>query len=149
MRPFKKEADYSYGMKEVCGDSFVLVGDAARFVDPIFSSGVSVALNSARIASKESSLRSGTTTSSKASFAEYEGMIRNGIKNWYEFITLYYRLNIPFHRLRAGPSLSPGCAPASPGRRVQRRAVEGPGQDARNRRHRGKRSRSPLAQVSR
>ncbi|MGC3610337.1 NAD(P)/FAD-dependent oxidoreductase, partial [Pseudomonas aeruginosa] len=35
VRPFKKEADYSYVFKEVSGDSFVLVGDAARFVDPI------------------------------------------------------------------------------------------------------------------
>lgn len=96
VRPFKKEADYSYGMKEVCGDSFVLVGDAARFVDPIFSSGVSVALNSARIASKDIIAAVRNNDFGKASFAEYEGMIRNGIKNWYEFITLYYRLNILF-----------------------------------------------------
>jgi flavin-dependent dehydrogenase len=32
---------------------FVLVGDAARFVDPIFSTGVSIALNSARFASAD------------------------------------------------------------------------------------------------
>lgn len=37
---------------------------AARFVNPIFSSDVSVATNSARI------------------------------RNWYEFISIYYRLNI-------------------------------------------------------
>ena len=43
-QPFRAEGDYSYGMKEICGDRFALIGDAARFVDPIFSSGVSVAL---------------------------------------------------------------------------------------------------------
>lgn len=32
----------SYAMNQVAGDSFVLIGDATRFVDPIFSSGVSV-----------------------------------------------------------------------------------------------------------
>src|SRR5690606_1103079 len=49
VRPFKAEGDYSYAMRQFCGDNFVLIGDAARFVDPIFSSGVSVALNSARL----------------------------------------------------------------------------------------------------
>ena len=40
-------------MKQIAGDSLVLIGDAARFVDPIFSSGVSVAMNSARLAAKD------------------------------------------------------------------------------------------------
>ncbi|MBY8854737.1 NAD(P)/FAD-dependent oxidoreductase, partial [Saccharothrix sp. MB29] len=53
VRPFKVEGDYSYAMTQICGDRFVLIGDAARFVDPIFSSGVSVALNSARIAAQD------------------------------------------------------------------------------------------------
>ena len=41
---FKLEGDYSYKMDTFAGNGFVLIGDAARFVDPIFSSGVSVAL---------------------------------------------------------------------------------------------------------
>ncbi|BCB82758.1 hypothetical protein Psuf_000710 [Phytohabitans suffuscus] len=53
VRPFKPEGDYSYAMRQICGDRFVMIGDAARFVDPIFSSGVSVALNSARLACKD------------------------------------------------------------------------------------------------
>lgn len=96
VRPYRTEADYSYSMKEVCGDNFLLIGDAARFVDPIFSSGVSVALNSARIAAIDiiAGLKKGDV--SKESFSIYEGKIRNAVKNWYEFITLYYRLNILF-----------------------------------------------------
>jgi 1H-pyrrole-2-carbonyl-[peptidyl-carrier protein] chlorinase len=50
MHAFKDEGDYSYAMKQLCGDRFMLVGDAGRFVDPIFSTGVSIALNSARFA---------------------------------------------------------------------------------------------------
>ncbi len=34
IRPFTAEGDYSYAMKQICGDNFLLVGDAARFVDP-------------------------------------------------------------------------------------------------------------------
>src|ERR1035438_1022194 len=40
LREFKAEGDYSYAMSQICGDRFVLLGDAGRFVDPIFSTGV-------------------------------------------------------------------------------------------------------------
>jgi 1H-pyrrole-2-carbonyl-[peptidyl-carrier protein] chlorinase len=96
VRPFKTEGDYSYGMKQITGDNFVLVGDAARFVDPIFSSGVSVALNSARIAAKDIIAAAAAGDFSKERFAAYEAKLRRGVNNWYEFISIYYRLNILF-----------------------------------------------------
>src|SRR5690606_24390621 len=96
LRPFKEEGDYSYAMKEVCGDKFVLVGDAARFVDPIFSSGVSVALNSARIVFPAIVDAVQRNDFRKSTFAGYEATLRRGVKNWYKFITLYYRLNVLF-----------------------------------------------------
>ena len=53
IRPFKEEGDYSYAMKQLAGDRLVLVGDAGRFVDPIFSTGVSIALNCSRFAHRD------------------------------------------------------------------------------------------------
>ena len=53
IRPFTVEGDYSYAMKQICGDNFLLVGDAARFVDPNLFHGESIALNSARFASAD------------------------------------------------------------------------------------------------
>ena len=94
--PFKTEGDYSYGMKEICGDGWLLVGDAARFVDPIFSSGVSVAMNSARLASTDIIAAAKNGSFEKERFADYESTLRRGVKNWYEFISIYYRLNILF-----------------------------------------------------
>ncbi|WP_433281458.1 NAD(P)/FAD-dependent oxidoreductase [Micromonospora sp. CA-244673] len=96
VRPFKAEGDYSYSMKEICGDRFVLIGDAARFVDPIFSSGVSVALNSARIAAKDIIAAHAAGDYSRARFGEYERKLRRGVRYWYEFISIYYRLNVLF-----------------------------------------------------
>ncbi|OZM83069.1 NAD(P)/FAD-dependent oxidoreductase [Pseudonocardia sp. MH-G8] len=96
VRPFVAEGDYSYAMKEIVGDRFVLVGDAARFVDPIFSSGVSVALNSARLACRDIIAAAAEGDFGKAAFAGYESTIRRGVSNWYEFISNYYRLNILF-----------------------------------------------------
>jgi FADH2 O2-dependent halogenase len=96
LRPFKEEGDYSYAMKQICGDKFVLVGDAGRFVDPIFSTGVSIALNSSRFASRDviAALQGGDLSREK--FATFESTIRRGTKNWYDFITVYYRLNVLF-----------------------------------------------------
>ncbi len=97
IRPFKAEGDYSYAMRQICGDKYVLVGDAARFVDPIFSSGVSVALNSARIACRDivAAHRAGGGYP-RSAFAEYERTLRRAVSYWYEFISIYYRLNILF-----------------------------------------------------
>jgi 1H-pyrrole-2-carbonyl-[peptidyl-carrier protein] chlorinase len=94
--PFKPEGDYSYGMKEICGDGFLLIGDAARFVDPIFSSGVSVALNSARLASYDIIAAAEAGDFTKPRFGAFEAKLRRGVRNWYEFISIYYRLNILF-----------------------------------------------------
>lgn len=96
VRPFKTEGDYSYGMKQVAGDGFVMIGDAARFVDPIFSSGVSVALNSARLASKEIIAAAEAGDFRRPRFSNYEAKIKRAVRNWYEFITIYYRLNVLF-----------------------------------------------------
>ncbi|HEX9940959.1 MAG TPA: NAD(P)/FAD-dependent oxidoreductase [Thermoanaerobaculia bacterium] len=94
VRPFQEEGDYSYSMKRLSGDGFLLVGDAGRFVDPIFSSGVSIALNSARLASKAilGALASGDV--SEKSFQAFEAAMRHGTSTWYKFITLFYRLNL-------------------------------------------------------
>jgi FADH2 O2-dependent halogenase len=96
LRDFSSEGDYSYGMKQVTGDRFVMVGDAARFVDPIFSSGVSVAMNSARLACLDIVEAHAAEDFSRPRFARYEGKLRRAVGNWYEFISIYYRLNILF-----------------------------------------------------
>jgi 1H-pyrrole-2-carbonyl-[peptidyl-carrier protein] chlorinase len=96
IRPFKDEGDYSYAMKQLCGDRFVLVGDAGRFVDPIFSTGVSIALNSSRFAHKDILAALENNNFSRKSFSSFENTLRVGTKNWYEFITIYYRLNVLF-----------------------------------------------------
>lgn len=96
MHPFRDEGDYSYAMRQVCGDRWLMVGDAGRFVDPIFSTGVSIALNSSRFAHKDilASLEKGDY--SRQAFSKFENTIRLGTKNWYDFITVYYRLNVLF-----------------------------------------------------
>lgn len=89
---FKVEADYSYVMKDFVGNGFVLVGDAARFVDPIFSSGVSVALYSAKFASERIRVAVERSDFSAEILRPYEERLKRGTKIWYEFISVYYKL---------------------------------------------------------
>jgi FADH2 O2-dependent halogenase len=96
LRPLTEEGDYSYAMQHIAGDGWVMVGDAGRFVDPIFSTGVSIALNSSRFVHTDILAALETGDTSRAAFANYEATLRRGTRNWYNFITVYYRLNVLF-----------------------------------------------------
>ena len=89
---FKVEADYSYQMDSFMGDGWLLVGDAARFVDPIFSSGVSVAMHSAKFASEQIASALAADDVSCSALAHYETRLKNATAIWHEFIRLYYKL---------------------------------------------------------
>jgi flavin-dependent dehydrogenase len=45
--PVRIEQDFSYGARRYAGDRWIAVGDAGSFLDPVFSSGVAIALESA------------------------------------------------------------------------------------------------------
>jgi len=100
---FTREGNYSYVMDRFAGDGWLLVGDAARFVDPVFSSGVSVAMESAKRAASAiiDAVLSGEISAS--SFAEYESAIRSGVNIWREFILMYYQLPPLFLDLISNP----------------------------------------------
>jgi FADH2 O2-dependent halogenase len=89
---FKTEGDYSYSMTKFAGNGYVMIGDAARFVDPIFSSGVSVACYSAKFASERIVEAFKTNDFSEEMLKPYEMKLRKGVDIWYEFIRLYYKL---------------------------------------------------------
>src|SRR4029077_13589475 len=55
--PIQYNGDYSYFCHEKWGDDFALVGDASAFIDPIFSSGVYLAMNSARLLARAVTVR--------------------------------------------------------------------------------------------
>ena len=50
---FHVTADYNYRARAFCGRRLMLVGDAACFLDPMFSTGVFIALLSAKFAAQE------------------------------------------------------------------------------------------------
>lgn len=92
IKEYKAEGDYSYSLNKFVGNGYVIVGDAARFVDPIFSSGISVALHSAKFASEVIVQALASNDFSEVFLLPYETKLRTGVAIWYEFIRLYYRL---------------------------------------------------------
>jgi FADH2 O2-dependent halogenase len=100
---FKTEGDYSYALSKFVGNGWVTIGDAARFVDPIFSSGVSIALYSAKYASERIRMAFEQNDFSEEMLKPFETRLKQGSSVWYEFITLYYKLLPLFTRFIANP----------------------------------------------
>jgi flavin-dependent dehydrogenase len=103
LNELKGEVNYSYSLERVCGDGWVAVGDAARFLDPVFSPGVSAALVTARRAAAriEAALSSGDV--SRASFVPYEDRLMTEAAMWDDFVRLFYRLLPSFMHLLEAP----------------------------------------------
>lgn len=92
--PLTACADYSYDSQSYVGDSHILVGDAAAFIDPLFSSGVMMAMSSASFAAAAvDGLLDGRPRGRIV--REYESRIRLSLTSlsW-----LIYRINAPILR---------------------------------------------------
>jgi FADH2 O2-dependent halogenase len=104
LHALQREGNYSYAMDRLAGDGWLLVGDAARFVDPLFSSGLSVAAESARAAASAIREALARDDVSAGAFEGYARHLRAGLDVWREFIGLYYRLPRAFLGLLADPA---------------------------------------------
>jgi halogenation protein CepH len=71
----------------------VLVGDAACFVDPVFSSGVHLATYSALLAARSINTCLGNHLDESKSFSEFEARYKREYKYFYEFLTAFYELD--------------------------------------------------------
>ncbi len=83
----------------MCGDGWLAIGDAARFIDPVFSSGVSVAMHTARFAAERIQSAVQSRDFGRATFQPYEDKLLAGAAIWDDFIRLFYRLLPAFTHL--------------------------------------------------
>lgn len=88
--PVHRAANFSYTVEPAVGDRFLTVGDAAAFVDPIFSTGVFVAMQSAELAAAAILEAFRLNRFKAAQFAGFERMVRKGLNPYFRFIRLYY-----------------------------------------------------------
>lgn len=101
VRPWYIEADYTYKNDTITGPGWLLIGDALRFIDPVFSTGVDVATYSALHASD--AIRSVLDgADERDAFGEFETKVTQGVDAWYELTTLFYDLQIIFTLFAVG-----------------------------------------------
>jgi flavin-dependent dehydrogenase len=108
--PARFDADYSYLGTRLAGDRWVAVGDAAAFLDPIFSTGVLLAMQGGLDAASaiDAGLREGDLTQRR--FAEYERLVRARYHHFRRFAVGFY--NPHFRDLWFTPSRRWGLFPA-------------------------------------
>ena len=104
------EGAQSYFGERLAGPGWIALGDAAQFVDPVFSSGVSVAAESARLAARALTDALADPTHAAELFAEYDQTVRRGGEVWRELILLFYRMPPLFLGLLEDPARARACS---------------------------------------
>lgn len=85
-------SNISYQNHCFVGDNFVLIGDAAIYVDPIFSAGVTLAMRGGMFAADaiDDALQAGDVTAGR--LAPYEARIREPMQNIFSMIYNWYKV---------------------------------------------------------
>jgi flavin-dependent dehydrogenase len=88
-------ANYSYDSRRCTGDGYILIGDAAAFIDPLFSSGVMMAMSSATFGAEAVDAWLDDRKLGERLMRNYERKVRRGLNSlsW-----LIYRINTPVLR---------------------------------------------------
>jgi flavin-dependent dehydrogenase len=102
--PVWTASDYSYDCRDIAGDGYLLVGDAAAFIDPIFSSGVWLAMSSAELAADAVDRALGRpgrkANLAPAVFRRYERAVRRRVGTYLAVVERFYRpgfMDLFFH----------------------------------------------------
>jgi halogenation protein CepH len=91
--PLRVRTDYSYANSVFWNPGVVLVGDAACFVDPVFSTGVHLATYGGLLAARSINTRLRGGLSDDAAFGEFERRYRREYDLFYEFLQSMYDQN--------------------------------------------------------
>jgi Dehydrogenases (flavoproteins) len=85
--------DYSYLHTKFSRPGMVLIGDAACFIDPVFSSGVHLATYSALLAARSINSVLGGIVEEEPAMAEFEARYRREYAVFYEFLMSFYDMH--------------------------------------------------------
>ncbi len=102
--------NYSYCAKRMYGDRHILVGDAYTFIDPVFSSGVLLAMNSAEVGADAVDAYLRDPQQAPALLRRFDRIVRGGMHSFTWFI---YRMTNPtIRQLFMAPSKTLGMQAA-------------------------------------
>jgi flavin-dependent dehydrogenase len=92
-------SEFSFHSKFCASEGLLLVGDALSFLDPVFSSGLMLAMKSGVMAAEEVSKAICEKNFAPARFAEYGKSLREGIENMRKLVYAFYDPNFSFRKL--------------------------------------------------
>jgi flavin-dependent dehydrogenase len=104
------EADFSYRSSHLYGDRWLLTGDAAGFIDPIFSSGVFLAVFSGEKCADVLNEVLDRPRKAKRLFARYERSVNRAMDVYLRFVNAWYTKE--FIEVFLAPRSVLGLAPA-------------------------------------
>jgi flavin-dependent dehydrogenase len=128
--PIRVEKDFSYSASRYAGDRWILAGDAGSFLDPVFSTGVSIAMESGIEAAEELHRAAVADRFSAAAFAGFSKRQRRRYESFRSFVIGFYSPEFrdlffdpepPKHLFRAVVTVLCGRWDASPKTRILNR----------------------------
>jgi flavin-dependent dehydrogenase len=90
--PVTATGNYSYQSTRMRGGNYLLIGDAFAFIDPVFSSGVHLAMNSAMLGAEAVDAALRDPAAAEKPLSHFEKTVRRGLKTFSWFI---YRITTP------------------------------------------------------
>jgi flavin-dependent dehydrogenase len=92
-------SEFSWRSRYCAADGLLLAGDSFGFLDPVFSSGVMLALKSGVLAADGIKAAHDAQDFSAARFTEYSRFMREGIENMRKLVYAFYDPNFSFRKL--------------------------------------------------
>lgn len=86
-------SNYSHTTEKMVGPRWIMAGDAAVFLDPIFSSGVHVSCTSGKFASNAilEAIKSDTLLDADGRGEKYQNDLLRGVKRFHNLISMFYQ----------------------------------------------------------
>ncbi|HXJ59588.1 MAG TPA: NAD(P)/FAD-dependent oxidoreductase [Verrucomicrobiae bacterium] len=97
--PYYLTSEYSFHARYCSREGLLLVGDAFCFLDPVFSSGLMLALKSGVMAADAVHAAILARDCSPARFTSYAVLLREGIENMRKLVYAFYEPNFSFRQI--------------------------------------------------
>ena len=94
--PVRVTGEFSYRAEEIGGDGFCLIGDAFSFLDPVFSTGVFMALKSGEMAADAVHVGLEKGAINAATFADYGRDMRWALDQFRQLVLSFYSQTFSF-----------------------------------------------------
>lgn len=89
--PIRTLSDWSYSSERMVGERWLLVGDAATFIDPVFSTGVYLGMAGAFRAAETVERALARGHCSRTALLPYERWVKEGVEVYRKFVRGFYR----------------------------------------------------------